>query len=160
MAVWSGVLLVLHLGAGAVWLGALAFVLVDAYPLWGRGHRDLPVMAAELEAQSCLARVATLLRLGLPAMVVTLGSGWGLAVRLYGRPVHWPGAVTAMQAAGVAMAAVLILLATGPFALSSQDRAVGETTTPTQARRLLRLVAVDLVFGVLALVIAVLGPFG
>jgi hypothetical protein len=156
----GGVLLALHLGASAVWLGALAFVLVDAWPLWGRGHRDLPVMDAELEAQSCLARIGTLLRLTLPAMVIALGSGWGLAFQLYGRPLYWPGAVTAMQAAGVAMAAVLILLATGPFALSSQDRDVGETTTPSQARRLLRLVAIDLVFGVLALVIAVLGPFG
>lgn len=160
MVLWAGLLLALHIGANAIWLGALAFVLADAYPLWKRGHQDVKVMEAELEAQSCLARVGTLLRLGLPAMVVSLASGWGLAFHLYGRPLLWPGAVTAMQAAGVAMAVVLILLATGPFALSAQDNAVGETTTPTQARRLLRLVAIDLVFGIVALVIGVIGPFG
>jgi hypothetical protein len=102
-----------------------------------------------------------LLRWCLMIMPVSLLSGWGLALVQYGGPAGWPWAINAMQTAGLAMAIVLLIAWFGGVLLvRDAESAADPLAMAVAVRRLTRLVAVDVLLGVLILGFAVLGRFG
>lgn len=137
MAIESAILLGVHIAGFAIWTGCLTGFLI------------LGVTALRL------------LRACLIAMPVTLASGWLLAFRQFGMPGLWPWAVNAMQTAGLAMAVVLLIAVFGAMMLLGDAEAARDREAiASAARRLIRLAAIDLAFGVLTLGFAVAGYYG
>ncbi|MCF3946758.1 hypothetical protein AiwAL_01235 [Acidiphilium sp. AL] len=137
-------LLAIHLAGAALWIGLLAGILLLPRNEAGFG-----------------ARAERLLRGGVLAMPVTLASGWALAFLADGSPGLWPWAVDAMQAAGIAMGVVLLIAAFGePVLLRAAEVSRDRDRETTETRRLVRLIAIDLLLGFVIIGFAVIGRYG
>ncbi|HEX7390474.1 MAG TPA: hypothetical protein VF286_10200 [Acidiphilium sp.] len=137
-------LLAIHLAGSSLWIGLLAGLLL------------LP-----RDEGGFAARSSRLLRAAALAMPVTLASGWALAFLANGPPALWPRAVDAMQAAGIVMAVAILLAVFGVAPMLreaeiSRDRDI----TRNETRRLVRLIAIDLLLGLVILGFAVIGRYG
>lgn len=134
-------LLAVHLAGFAAWSGLLlAFLL----------QRVADPRTAEGLLRSCLF-----------AAIVTLASGWSLALAEQGAPANWSWAVNSMQALGIVMAVILLVARFGALMLlrEAADRRDAEAKAAA-SRRLTRLVGADLLLAGVALAIAVTGRYG
>ena len=149
-------LLVLHLGGMAFWLGGMGLVLLILRPVtddpFAGNHAPRPPEQGER-----LALQALLFKRLIPvmsyAMPITLASGWIMAYLAYGRPMLWPWALNAMQTTGLVMGGLVLLTRFGPYAMLLEGDRV-ETTI--QGERIIRLIAISCGLGGLSLVFAAL----
>lgn len=134
-------LLAIHIAGFAAWSGMLLAFLV-------------------LRVQDA-TRAGQLLQAALIAVIVTLAAGWGLAFAEHGSPDNWPWAVNAMQALGIAMTALLLVARFGALMLFEDAESRNDPEgIETAARRLQRLVAMNVLLCVITLAIAVTGRYG
>ena len=144
-------LLLIHLLAAALWVGGMATMVfavrpslaqIDAPPLRVR------FMAAVFARLFAAVAVAIVLLFASGLALVASAGGWGAA--------HW--SVHAMLAIALVMAAIFVVIRFGPFA--QLQRAVAAAEWPAGADRLAairRLVAANLVLGVVVFAVATLG---
>jgi uncharacterized membrane protein len=147
---WLALLLILHLGGVALWLGGMVFALLLIREGTGLPeHGGRPVFR--------IAILHRLLALIWPVMPVTLASGWIMAGLAYGRPPLWPWALNAMQLTGLVMAGLFLLIRFGPYALMQEADAAGDRgETLMQCGRIGRLIALSCGAGMVGLVFGAL----
>lgn len=135
------VLLITHLAGFAAWSGLLLAFLIQ---------RVSDSRTAGRLLSACLV-----------AMVVTLVAGWTLAFVEQGPPGHWSWAVNSMQALGIVMSVILLVARFGALILlqEAEDRREPEISDAA-ARRLTRLVAMNLALAAVTLAIATIGRYG
>jgi uncharacterized membrane protein len=137
LTVISG-LAAMHLGGFAAWNGLLLALLVA-------GCRD---------AVLCRRQFSVMI----PAMVLTLTSGWGLAFAELGPPRNWSWTVNAMQSLGIVMAVVTLVLRFGLLPLLEEAITANDAeATTTGWSRINRLIAANLILASIILVISVTG---
>jgi putative copper export protein len=138
----TSVLLAVHLGGFALWSGSLLGLLVS-----GPGPGS--------------AAIRRQLDVAVLVMVVTLASGWTLAVAEQGSPEHWNWTANAMQALGIVMAVVLMVARFGALFLLDEAETGSDPEAQASAyRRIARLVAADLAISGVILAVAVAGRYG
>lgn len=135
----ASLLLGLHLAGYAGWTGLLLAALLGEDDAGARGR---------------------VLRLTLAAMAITLLSGWALAYVELGAPANWPWTIEAMQTAGLAMGAILLVAVFGALPLLRGAGSLNHDEIVIARRRLTRLMAIDLALGVLSLAFSVAGRYG
>ena len=145
---WLVLLLVLHLGAMAFWLGGMGFLLLIM--------RSAGVMP-EADHVPRIVLFQQLITIMSYSMPITLASGWIMAYLAYGRPLLWPWSLNAMQTTGLAMAGLVVLIRFGPYAMLREAHGLDDQIEVTaQAERIIRLVAISCGLGGLSLVFAAL----
>jgi putative copper export protein len=146
---WLALLLVLHLGGMAFWLGGMGFLLLVMRPASGFPETG-PVALQILLFQ----RLVSVMSYSMP---ITLATGWIIAYLAYGRPLLWPWALNAMQTTGLAMAGLALLIRFGPYAMLREAHRLGDQAEMTvHGERITRLTAISCGLGGLSLVFAVL----
>ena len=144
-------LLLVHLLAAALWVGGMATMVLAVRP--SLAQIDAPplrvrFMAAVFARLFAAVAVAIVLLFASGLWLVASAGGWGVA--------HW--SVHAMAAIAIVMVLVFAVIRFGPFA--ALQRAVAAAEWPVGADRLAgirRLVAVNLVLGVVVFAVATLG---
>lgn len=143
---WGWVLAV-HILCAIVWVGGMFFALAIVRPA-----------LAVLEPPQRVALHHRIFRRFFPliwgAIALILASGYAMAFGFYGGFAHLPWNVNAMQAIGLAMAAVFLAIVFGPY--RRFRAAVGTARALEAAERIRRLIAVNLVLGAIATVLAAL----
>lgn len=128
-----------HIGGFAAWSGLLLALLVA-------GHRDGAAWRRQFSAT-------------IPAMALTLASGWGLAFAELGPPRDWSWTVDAMQSLGIVMAVLTLVLRFGLLPLHDESMAKNDAEVLTTGiGRINRLIAANLLLAFIILVISVTGP--
>ena len=146
---WLVLLLVLHLGGMAFWLGGMGFLLLIMRP--AGGMPETSAMALQIVLFQRLIAVMSY------SMPITLASGWIMAYLAYGRPLLWPWSLNAMQTTGLAMAGLVLLISFGPYAMLREAQGLDDQIEMTaQAERIIRLIAISCGLGGLSLVFAAL----
>ena len=142
-----GWLLALHLLCAVVWVGGMFFALVVVRPS----------MAALEPAQRIALHNRIFRRFFLViwhAMPLILLSGYAMVFGLYGGFQNLPWNVNAMQAIGVVMVLVFLVIFFGPW---RRFRAAASTARAAEAaERIRKLIVVNLLLGLIVVVLAAL----
>jgi uncharacterized membrane protein len=145
------VLLLVHLLAATLWVGGMATMVIVVRPALAQIEAPpsrVRFMAAVFARLFAAVAVAIVLLFASGLWLVASAGGWGAA--------HW--SVHAMSGLALVMAGVFAVIRFGPFA--QLRRAVAAAEWPAGAERLAairRLVAVNLVLGLVVFAVATLG---
>ena len=147
MIVWSLVLTV-HLLAMTAWVGGMAYTLLVLRP--SLGVLD-PTARRALHGQTG-RRFFLIVWHAMPLVLLT---GWAMVFGLYGGFAALPVAVNIMHGLGLIMAVIYLAMFFGPW--KRFRRAADAETAVMAAGSMRRLIGINLVLGVLAVVA---GAFG
>jgi uncharacterized membrane protein len=151
IAVWTGLLLAVHVLSIVTWVGGMFFALAVLRP--SLGFLD-PAPRVALHAQVFRRFFLVVWHV----MPLTLLSGFGLVTLLYGGFATLPWPINAMMGLGLVMAVLFIVIVFGPW--RTMRRAVSTAKSAEAADRIRRLVLANLIIGLLVIVLAALGRMG
>ena len=146
MILWSLVLGV-HLLAMTLWTGGMAYALVVLRP-------SLAVLAPAERMALHGETLRRFFRLVYVAMPLVLLTGWAMVFGVYGGFANLPWPVNVMQLLGLAMAAVFVALALGPY------RRFRAQPSDAAAASIRRLIHVNLGLGGVVIVVASFAQWG
>ena len=147
MILWNLVLAV-HLLAMAAWVGGMAYALLVLRP----GLTVLDPAARRALHGATGKKFFLIVWHAMPLMLLT---GWAMIFGVYGGFANLPVTVNIMHLLGLIMAVVFLVLFFGPW--KAFRRAVGAEAAIEAAGKMRRLMAVNLVLGVVTVVVASLG---
>ncbi len=142
-----GWVLALHILCAVIWVGGMFFALMIVRP--GLAVLEPPQRVA-LHHRS----FRRFFRVGWPARALILGAGVAMLVGVYGGFAPLPWNVNAMMALGLIMAVVFAAIVFGPY--RRFRAAVGTARALEAAERIRKLIAVNLILGVIVTVLAAL----
>ncbi|MDE2006120.1 MAG: CopD family protein [Rhodospirillales bacterium] len=142
-----GWVLAVHMLCAILWVGGMFFALMVVRPA-------LAVLEPAQRVALHNRIFARFFAVVWVAMALIVASGYAMIATLYGGFAHLPWNVNAMQGIGLVMAAVFLAIVFGPY---RRFRAAAGTARALEAAdRIRRLIAVNLVLGVVVSVLAAL----
>ena len=146
MNVWGWVLAV-HVVCGVIWVGGMFFAYVVLRPSLSVLE---PIQRIALHTQ-IFRRFFLIVWHVMPLILL---SGFAALFGLFGGPATAPWNVSVMMLLGLIMSAVFLLIVFGPYARFR--RSTDRTTIVASMDRIRKLIAVNLVLGIVTVVVALL----
>ena len=146
MNVWGWVLAV-HVLCGVIWVGGMFFAYVVLRPSLSVLE---PIQRIALHTQ-IFRRFFLIVWHVMPLILL---SGFAALFGLFGGPATAPWNVSVMMLLGLIMSAVFLLIVFGPYARFR--RTTDRTTIVASMDRIRKLIAVNLVLGIVTVVVALL----
>jgi uncharacterized membrane protein len=146
MNVWGWVLAV-HVLCGVIWVGGMFFAYVVLRPSLSVLE---PIQRIALHTQ-IFRRFFLIVWHVMPLILL---SGFAALFGLFGGPATAPWNISVMMLLGLIMSAVFLLIVFGPYARFR--RTTDRTTIVASMDRIRKLIAVNLVLGIVTVVVALL----
>ena len=146
MNIWGWVLAV-HVLCAVIWVGGMFFAYVVLRPSLSVLE---PIQRIALHTQVFRRFFLVVWH----AMPLILLSGFGVLFGFYGGPAYVPWNINVMMLLGLIMSAVFLIIVFGPYARFR--RTTDRTTAAASIDRIRKLIAVNLVLGVITVVVALL----
>ena len=142
-----GLILAVHVLCAVLWVGGMFFAYVVLRPSLSVLE---PIQRIALHTQVFRRFFLVVWH----AMPLILLSGFGVLFGFYGGPANVPWNVNVMMLLGLIMSAVFVLIVFGPYARFR--RTTDRSTAAAQIDRIRKLIALNLVLGLVTVVVALL----